>query len=81
MATNQPGVAIVIKAWLPVEGDLEAQIAALSLVKQAHETGDYSALLASAKVDEVKTEQKTRRIETAPVAAPVEPEIDEDDAP
>lgn len=63
MATNQNGIAITIKAWLPVQGTLEAQIDALTLVKTAHETGDYTALLNCSQIDEVKSEQKTRRVE------------------
>ena len=93
MATNQPGIAITIKAWLPVEGPLEAQIEALTMVKQAHETGDYAPLLAAATIDEVKSEQRTRRVEKAdpapdpapePVPEPVPEDgaaMDEDDAP
>lgn len=65
MAVNQTGIAIVIKAFLPIGKDLDEQLAALTLVKTAHETSDYSALLAAAHVDEVKTEQKTRRVEEA----------------
>ena len=45
---------------------LEDQLAALTLVKTAHETGDYAALLAAVHDVEVKTEQKTRRVEVAP---------------
>lgn len=66
MATNQTGIAIVIKAWLPAGKTLDEQFEALSIVKQAHATGDYAPLLAAASVEEVKTEQKTRRIEIAP---------------
>lgn len=66
MATNQTGIAIVIKAWLPAGKSLDEQFEALSLVKTAHETSDYSALLAASRVEEVKTEQKTRRMEEAP---------------
>lgn len=69
MATNQTGIAIVIKAWLPIGRSLDEQLASLQLVKDAHETGNYANLLATAEVQEVKTEQKTRRVET-----PVEPE-------
>lgn len=69
MATNQTGIAIVIKAWLPAGKSLDEQFEALSLVKAAHETGDYSALLAAARVEEVKTEQKTRRMEEPDVTA------------
>jgi len=66
MATNQTGIAIVIKAWLPVGKTLDEQFEALSIVKQAHETSEYSALLAAARIEEIKTEQKTRRIEETP---------------
>lgn len=66
MAQNQTGIAIVIKAWLPAGKSLDEQFEALSIVKTAHATGDYAPLLAAASVEEVKTEQKTRRIEIAP---------------
>jgi hypothetical protein len=66
MATNQTGIAIVIRAFLPTGKTLDETFAALSIVKQAHETGDYSPLLAAATVEEVKTEQKTRRVNAAP---------------
>lgn len=64
MAKNQTGVAIVVKAWLPIGATIDEQLAALSLVKSAHETGDYAELLAQATIEELKAEQKTRRIET-----------------
>lgn len=63
---NQPGIAIVIKAFLPTGKTLAEQHAALSLVMKAHETGNYAPLLAAATVDEVKTENKTRRVEDTP---------------
>lgn len=66
MAINQTGIAIVIKAWLPTGKTLDEQFEALSLVKSAHETGDYSALLATSSIEEVKTEQKNRRVEDKP---------------
>ena len=69
---NQNGIAITIKGFLPTGKTLDETFAALSIVKQAHETGDYAPLLAAAKVEEVKTEQKTRRVEA--VAQPAEPE-------
>lgn len=74
MATNQTGIAIVIKAWLPAGKTLDEQFEALSIVKQAHETGDYSALLAASSVEEVKTEQKTRRMAEPVAEAAPEPE-------
>ena len=67
MAKNQTGIAIVIKAFLPTGATIDEQFAALSIVKDAHASGDYTALLKAAKVDEVKTEQKTRRVEDDPV--------------
>lgn len=66
MATNVPGVAIVIKAFLPTGKTIDEQFAALSLIKEAHATGDYSKVLAAAKIEEVKAEQKTRRMEDEP---------------
>lgn len=72
MAINQQGIAIVIKAFLPTGKTLDEQFNALTIVKTAHETGDYSPLLAASQDVEVKTEQKTRRIEepAAPKPAP-----------
>lgn len=71
MAINQSGIAIVIKAFLPTGKTLDEQFAALSIVKTAHETCDYAALLRAAQDVEIKTEAKTRRIEepTQPQAA------------
>ena len=68
MASNVQGIAITIKAFLPTGKTLDEQFEALSLVKTAHATSDYSALLKAATIDEVKTEQKVRRIEDAPAA-------------
>lgn len=73
MAKNETGIAITIKAWLPTGKGLDEQYAALSLVKAAHETGDYAPLLAAAKVEAVGTDSKTRRVEEA---APVVPDGD-----
>lgn len=66
MATNIAGIVIVIKAFLPTGKTLDEQFAALSIVKDAHAEGDYSKLLAAASIDEVKTEQKVRRMEDTP---------------
>lgn len=63
MATHVQGIAITIKAFLPTGKTIDEQFEALSIVKDAHATGDYSKVLAKAKIDEVKSEQKTRRIE------------------
>ncbi|MDX0262444.1 hypothetical protein GOC60_14775 [Sinorhizobium meliloti] len=70
---NQNGIFIVLKAWLPVTGSISEQIAKLQMVEKAHASGDYAELLGAAKVEEIKTEQKTRRIEDEP-AAPTETE-------
>jgi len=66
MATNQTGISITIKAWLPVTGSISEQIAKLQMVEAAHTTGDYAELLKASSVEDIKTEQKTRRIEDAP---------------
>lgn len=58
MATNQNFIAITIKAFLPTGKTLDEQFAALSIVKAAHESGDYAALLKAAQDVEVKTEAK-----------------------
>lgn len=75
---NQSGIAITITAFLPTGKTLDQQFAALSLVKTAHETGAYADLLSAATDLLVKTEQKTRRVELAPVnQAPTAEEIDQ----
>ncbi len=53
---------IKIKAHLPVGKSLEEAHAALTLAKNAQETGEYSNLLASATILDVTVEQRTRRI-------------------
>ena len=73
MATNQTGIAITIKAWLPTGKTLDEQLSSLTLVKQAHETSDYAPLLAAAQIEAVQTDSKTRRVEDNP-APPAEPE-------
>ncbi len=74
---NQNGIAIVIKAWLPVTGSISEQIAKLQMVETAHTSGDYAPLLAVAKVEDVKTEQKTRRIDDEPAAPKDAGDLDE----
>lgn len=66
MAQMQTGVAIHIKAFLPTGKTIEEQFKALSIVKDAHESGDYCTLLTAATIEEVKTETKTRRQGEAP---------------
>lgn len=79
MAYNQQGIAISIKAWLPTGTTIDEQFEALSLVKQAHASGDYSPLLAAAQIEAVKAEQKNRRVEEpASAPEPVQPDHAED---
>lgn len=74
---NQTGIAITITAFLPTGKTLDEQFNALSIVKNAHATSDYAALLVASRDVLVKTEQKTRRIpdaviEASPTAAEIE---------
>jgi hypothetical protein len=71
MAVNQSGVAITIKAFLPTGKTLDEQFLALSLVKDATESGNYDLLLAASSDVSIKTEAKTRRLEV-PVAPAAE---------
>jgi len=72
MAKNITGIAISINAFLPIGSTIDSQLEALTLVKEAHASGDYSNLLAAATVDKVKTEQKTRRVEEVPAMSEAE---------
>lgn len=63
---NQTGIQITIKAWLPTGKTLDEQFEALSIVKNAHASGDYAALLTASKIEGVQTEQKTRRFDDVP---------------
>lgn len=53
---------IKIKAIFPVGKSIEEAHEALTLAKEAQESGDYSNLLASSTVLDVTVEQRTRRI-------------------
>lgn len=81
MAVNQSGIAIVIKAFLPTGKTLDEQFAALSLVKQARESGDYAALLEAAIDVDVKTEAKTRRVEEGAPTPSQDPDFADDVIP
>lgn len=78
MATNQTGIAIVIRAFLPTGKTVEEHHAALTMMMKAHETKDYSEVLKASDISDVKAEPKTRRIETdepasdEPAAAPTD---------
>lgn len=69
------GIAITIRAFLHTGKTLDEQFAALTMMKDAHASGDYSKVLAVAQIDEIKAEPKTRRVnsEAAPVEPPVAP--------
>lgn len=54
---------IKIKAQLAVGKTLDEAHAALTLAKNAQETGDYSELLAAATILEVTVDQKNRRVD------------------
>ena len=77
------GIAITIRAFLPTGKTLDEQFAALTMMKEAHETGDYSKVLAVAKIDEIKAEPKTRRgpADAAPAPASAGPLADMMEAP
>lgn len=53
---------IKLKAQLPVGKTVEDAHAALTMAKDAKDSGDYSNLLKHATVLEVSVDQKTRRI-------------------
>lgn len=60
---KQTGIAISIKAFLPTGKTIDEQFSALSLVRAAHESGDYTEVLKAAQIDSVKAEQKSRIVE------------------
>lgn len=62
MGVNQTGIAITIKAFLPIGKTLDQQFIALSIVKEAKDSGNYDMLLAAARDVSIKTESKTRRV-------------------
>lgn len=68
---NVRGIVISVKAFLPLTGSLDQQIEALTAVKEANASGNYLDLFKSAGIviDEVKAEEKTRRV-AATEAAP-----------
>ncbi|NJL06845.1 MAG: hypothetical protein HC900_00215 [Methylacidiphilales bacterium] len=64
-------IALTIKASIQVGRDMDAHLAALTAIKEAHESGDYTKVLAMATIDAVKSEQKTRRIDVGSPAPAV----------
>jgi hypothetical protein len=74
MATER-GIAITIKGFLPMTDDIDNQLEVLTAVKEAHESQDYSKVLEKMNVEQVRSEQKTRRKpETADSQEQKEPE-------
>lgn len=71
MAVNQTGIAITIKAFLPTGKTVDEQFEALKLMKDAHASGDYSAVLKAAIIDAVKSENKTRRVDEKTAEEPL----------
>ena len=70
MAHIQNGLSITIKAFIQLKPrDLNHQLEMLTLAKQAHETGDYAALISAAQITEVRVEQKSRKVEDTPTPA------------
>lgn len=63
MAKNTSVIDITIKAFLPTGKTIDDQVKALTAVKEAHESGDYTELLKMATIENVKAKQVTRRID------------------
>lgn len=87
---NQSGIAIKIEMFLPTGATIEEAYTALSMVRDATETGDYTSVLAAAKMDSIVIKQVNRRtevVEPTPVAellpegTPGEHAADNADAP
>ncbi len=70
MARHLQVIEISIKAHIVVDRDMNKQLEALTALKAAHESGDYSKVIAMATVDAVKAQQKSRRFEDAPAIEP-----------
>lgn len=63
MAKNQSGVEITIKAFLPTGKTVDQQFSALTLIKEAKETGDFSAMIGACEDVSIKTTVRSRRVE------------------
>lgn len=79
---NQTGIAIVIKAFLPIGKSFDEQFAAMKKVNDAHESGEYGDVLTACGPDniEIKAERKTRRVDDTPAETEPEPETTEADS-
>ena len=65
---NQSGIVVKIEAFIPTGSTIDEAYQALSVVRDAQESGDYSNVLAHAKIDNVTVKQISRRVpvEAAP---------------
>lgn len=59
---NVSGIAIQIKAFMPIGSTIADTMAALSSIEKAEKTGDYTEVLKSSNIEAIKVEQKTRRM-------------------
>lgn len=76
MAKTKQIIDLGIKAHIPIAGGIDEQAEVLNMLKDAHKTGDYSAVLARATIDGVKAETKRRRFDAAEPAAKPEPQAE-----
>jgi hypothetical protein len=61
---NKTGIAITIKAFIETGKDMASQFKAMSAVMSAKDSGDYNELFKLVTVEEMKSEQVTRRAAT-----------------
>lgn len=81
MAKNKTVIALSINAHIVIEGGIDKQAEALNLVKEAHETGNYSKVLAVATIDAVKAEMRRRRFETEAASTAPQPPAEAGNTP
>lgn len=73
MATkNQSGISIKIELFVPTGTSIEEAYTALSMVRDAAETGDYAGVLAKGQIDHISIKQVNRRVEVVEVAEATE---------
>jgi len=73
---NQSGISIKLEVFLPTGTSVEEAYTALSMVRDATESGDYQHVLKAATVDSITVRQLNRRVPVVdePVADPAEPQ-------
>lgn len=59
---SETGLSVIIRGFIPTNGDLQATNDATTAAVEAIRTGDYTPLMAMMKVDDCKVQLKTRRI-------------------